>query len=76
LHNNRNRVVEAVLGLRRINSAPDEIVAALADGLRKQFKTDLAQAIEFLTALQAALDQSEREQVRQIVVPLRRYCPN
>jgi Protein of unknown function (DUF3102) len=72
LRANKNRVVEAVLDLRRINSAPDEIAALLADGSRKQFKTDLAQAIQFLTALQAALDQNEREQARQVVVPLLR----
>jgi hypothetical protein len=59
-----------------INSSADEIAAALlADGSRKQFKTELNLTIEFLTVLHAALDQSEREQARQVVVPLRPSAP-
>jgi hypothetical protein len=62
--------------LARIKSSADEIAAALlADRSRKQFKTELNLAIEFLTALHAALDQSEREQARQVVVPLRPSAP-
>jgi hypothetical protein len=62
--------------LARINSSADEIAAALlADGSRKQFKTELNLTIEFLTVLHAALDQSEREQARQVVVPLRPSAP-
>jgi hypothetical protein len=82
LRANKNRVVEAVLDLRRINSAPDEIARALLAGRfagrwNDDSKAGLDRAVELLMEIQAEIERierieySEREQARQVVVPLR-----
>jgi hypothetical protein len=77
----KNRVVEAVLNLRRINLAPDEIARALLAGRwDDDSKAGLDRAVELLMDIQAEIERIERieysEQARQVVVPLRPRPPD
>jgi hypothetical protein len=78
LRSTRNRVVEAVKDLRRINSAPDEIARALLAGRwDDDSKAGLDRAVELLMEIQAEIERieriehGEREQAGQVVMPFR-----